>query len=207
MGHRFIFFFLFFCVNIQAQKYNKAVILHHDGTQLECLARLPSMYDKTVKFKMDEKGKVQKMKGEDIKSVSYFLRGNNTLELEYLRYTTFFEMNNNRQNLFTSEWIEVLVRGDMTLYYIQDASRSGQRKSFSYHYLVKKEHEKYATEIAYLRYRNGFLIYRMEAEDFFADVPDIEKKIDNREDGYTAKDIVNIVQEYNTLKQAMLNAQ
>jgi len=147
------------------------------------------------------------MKSKDIKSVCYYLRGDRTLELEYLRYTSYFEMSYNWQNVFAAEWIEVLVRGDISLYFIQETSRSGQRKTFSYHYYVKKENEAYATEIAYVKYKNGFLIYRMEEGDYFADTPEIEKKIANKEEGYSAKDIVNIVKEYNTLKKTISNAQ
>ena len=205
MVYRLVFFFIVFCVNVQAQKFLKAVIFQHDGTQINCLARLPSMYEKTVRFKVDNNSKVQKVKGEDVKSVRYYLRGNNTLELEYLRYTSFFEISNNMQNDFTTEWVEVLVRGDMMLYFIQEASRSGQRKSYIYRYFVKRKNDDYATEIAYIRYKNGFLIYRMEADDFFADAPEIEKKIKNGEEGYSAKDIVSIVQEYNAFKKNVSN--
>jgi len=205
MVHRLFFFLIFFCANVQAQKFLPAVIYQHDGTQVNCLARLPAMYEKTVRFKMDDNSKVQKLRGEDVRSVTYSLRGNNTLEIEYLRYTSVFETGYNMQNEFTTDWIEVLVRGEMMLYFIQEASRSGQRKSYTYHYLVKKENDDFATEIAYLRYKNGFLIYRMEAGDYFADAPEIDKKIKNREEGYSAKDIVNIVQEYNAFKKTVYN--
>ena len=200
--HGLILFFVFFCINVQAQKYIKAVIFQQDGAQINCMARLPAMFEKNIRFKTDDNRKIQKMKGEEIKSVCYYLRGNNTLEIEYIRYISHFEMSSNMQYASATEWIEVLVRGDMMLYFTQEASRSGQRKAFTYHYYVKKENENYATEIAYLRYRNGFLIYRMEAGDYFSDAPEIEKKIENREEGYTAKDIVNIVKEYNNFKLA-----
>ena len=202
MVHRLFFVLIFFCVNVQAQKFIKAVIFKHDGTQINCLASLPVM-ETTVRFKIDNNSKTQKIKSKDIKSIFYYLRGNETLEMEYLRYTSMFEMTNDRQNVFAAEWMEVLVRGDMTLYYIQEASRSGQRKTIIYHYFVKRENDEYATEIAYVRYNNDFLIYKMEADDFFADVPEIEKKIKSRKEGYLAKDIVNIVREYNTLKNSI----
>ena len=207
MGHRLVFFLIFFCVNVQAQKFLKAVIFQHDGTQINCLARLPVMSEKTIRYQIDNNSKTQKMRSKDIRSICYFLRGNKTLEIEYLRYVSFFEMSYNMHQVSAAEWIEVLERGDMTLYFTQETARSGQRKSFTYHYYVKRENEEHATEIAYLRYRNGFLIYRMETGDYFADAPDLEKKIENREEGYTAKDIVDIVKEYNMLKSNNLNAQ
>jgi hypothetical protein len=168
------------------------------------MACLPVM-ETAIKYKIDQNSKVQKMKSKDIKSVCYYLKGNKTFEIEYLRYTSIFEMNNNIQDVFAAEWIEVLEHGDMSLYSIQEASRSGQRKSYIYHYLVKRENEDFATEIAYVRYKNDFLIYRMEASDYFSDAPDIERKIENREEGYSAKDIVNIVKEYNSYKKTISN--
>ena len=207
MVYRFIFLLFFFCVNVQAQKNLKAVIIQQDGTQINCMARLPVMSEKTIRYKIDNNSKTQKMKSKDIKSVCYYLRGGKTLELEYLPYVSFFEMIYNWEEVFAAEWIEVLERGDMALYFTQETSRSGQRKSYTYHYYVKRENEEYATEIAYVRYKNDFLIYRMEAGDYFSDAPEIEKKIENREEGYTAKDIVSIVREYNTYKKSITNAQ
>ena len=203
MVHRLIIFLVFFCVNVQAQRFIKAVIFQHDGTQINCLARLPDASEKTIRFKIDENSKTQKLKSKDIKTVCYYLSGDKTLEIEYLRYISFFEMSYIRQEVFAAEWVEVLVRGDMMLYYILESSLSGQRKYNVYHYYVKRENEEYATEIAYVRYVKDFLIYRMEAGDYFADAPEIERKIDYREEGYTPKDIVNIVQEYNAFKKSI----
>jgi len=205
MVRRFIFFFLIFCVNVQAQKYLKAVITQHDGTHINCLAKLPDMSETGIRYKMDDHSKTQKIKSKDVKSVCYYLRGDKTFEIEFIRYISFFEMSYYRQQqVSAAEWIEVLERGDMTLYFTQETSRTGQRKTFIYHYFVKRENEDYATEIAYVRSKNGFLIYRMEAGDYFSDTPGLEKKIENRDEGYTAKDILNIVKEYNTLKKQQM---
>jgi len=205
MDHRIFFFLIFFCGSIQAQQFYNAVIIQHDSTKIECLARMPSsMLDsKTISFKMDDKSKAQKIQSKDIKTISYFDRFTKTLELEYIRFTSFLVKNNNRKNMFASEWMEVLVRGKMMLYVIQETSgSSNKRNTFFYYYFVKRENEDYATEIAYLRYKNDFLIYRMEIGNYFYDVPDLEGKIKNREEGYSAKDIVDIVREYNTLQKA-----
>jgi len=201
MGIRLIFFLILFCGSIQAQTFYNAVIIQHDGTQIECLARLPSaMVDtKSISIKMNDKSKTQKIKSKDIKTISYFDRGKKIIEIEYNRYTSYLEISNNQKNMFASEWMEVLVRGNMMLYIIKETSSySEKRKSYFYHYYVKRKNEDFATEIAYVRYKNDFLIYRMEAGDYFYDAPDIERKIENREEGYTAKDIVDIVKEYNT---------
>ena len=205
MNHRLIFFLIFFCGNVQAQAFLNAVIFLHDSTQIACLARLPVMSEKYIKFKIDNNSKTQKIKSKDIKTVCYFLRGKKIVEIEYIRSESFFEMDNTRQNVFSPEWIEVVVRGPMMLYVIEETSRSGQRKSSIYHYFVKRENEEFATEIAYIRHKNGFLIYKMETGDYFANTPDIEKKIENGEEGYTAKDIINIVKEYNTLQETISN--
>ena len=203
MVHRLIFFLTFFCVSVQAQKNYNAVIFQHDGTQINCTARLPTMFENTIKFKIDNNGKFKKMKSKDIKTICYFLRGDKTIELEYLQYYSLFKKNNIEQDLSDTEWLEVVVNGHMTLYVSKEVSRGGQSKSSAYHYFVKRENEEIATEIAYVRYSNGFLIHRMEIEDYFADAPGIEEKIKNKEEGYTAKEIINIVTEYNAFRKTV----
>ena len=203
MFPRLFIFLFFFCGYVQAQTFHKVVIFQHDGTQIDGLAKLPAFMSdsKTISFKMDNSSKTQKMKSNDIKTICYYLRDKKILEIEYIRYLSFFDVSNNWQNVSAPEWIEVLVRGDMMLYVIKETSRNGQRKSTIYHYFVKRENEEFATEIAYVRYKGDFLIYRMEAGDYFANTPEIERKITRREEGYSAKDIVNIVNEYNSLKK------
>jgi len=206
MVRRIIFFLFLFCGSVHAQTFYNAIIIKHDGTQIECLARLPSaMFDtKNISFKMNDNSKTQKMKSNDIKTITYFDRSKKIIEIEYNRYTSYLEISNNRKNMFASEWMEVLVRGKMMLYVIQETSGSSEkRKSFFYHYYVKRENEDFATEIAYVRYKNDFLIYRMEIGNYFSNAPDIERKIENREEGYTAKDIIDIVTEYNTLQKTI----
>ena len=204
MDIRFIFFLVFFCGSIQAQTFYNAVIIKHDGTQLECLARLPSaMIDtKNISFKLNDASRTQKMKSKDIKTIIYFDRGKKIIELEYIRYTSYLEISNNRKNMFSTEWMEVLLRGPMMLYIIKETSGfSEKNKSYFYHYYVKRENEDFATEIAYIRYKNDFLIYRMEIGNYFSDAPEIERRIENKEEGYLAKDIIEIVAEYNNLQK------
>jgi len=203
-----IFISTFFCGSVQAQNntFLNAVIVQHDGTQINCFAQFPSMSDsKTIRYKIDNSRRTQKIKSKDIKTVRYYLRNGDTVEIEYLRYMSFIEMSHNKQSVFAPEWLEVMVRGQLMLYVIQEvSSRSNiQRRSVTYHYYVKRENEDVATEIAYVRHRSGFLIYRMEAENYFANAPDIQEKIDRRVDGYTAKDIISIVEEYNTVRQTI----
>ena len=208
MVRRIVFFLFLFCGSVNAQTFYNAIIIQHDGTKIECLARLPSaMVDtKNITFKMSEFGKAQKIKSTDIKTITYFDRSKKIIEIEYNRYTSYLEISNNRKNMYASEWMEVLVRGNMMLYVIQETTGSTEkRKTFFYHYYVKRENEDYATEIAYVRYKNDFLIYKMEAGNYFSDAPDIERKIENREEGYSAKDIIDIVTEYNNLKKTAYN--
>ena len=208
MVRRIIFFFFLFCGSVQAQTFYNAIIIQQDGSKIECFARLPSaMVDtKNISFKMSEFAKAQKMKSADIKTITYFDRDKKIIEIEYNRYTSYLEISNNRKNMFASEWMEVLVRGNMMLYVIQETTGSSEkRKTFFYHYYVKRENEAYATEIAYVRFRNDFLIYRMEVGNYFSDAPDIEQKIENREEGYSAKDIIDIVTEYNNRKKTAYN--
>jgi len=203
---RLIFLFILFCVKSHAQNntFNNALIIKHDGTQIECLARYPDMSDsKAIRYKLDKNSKTQRMKSNDIKTVRYLLRNNKVIEIEYHRYVSFFEMRGTgRKNVFAPEWLEVLVRGHLMLYVIEEiplnSGRQRKTKSIQYHYYCKKENEEFASEIAYVLYKSGFLIYRMEEGDYFTNAPDIAKKIENREEGYTAKDIISIVEEYNS---------
>ena len=198
MVHRIVILLIFFCANVQAQRFHEAVIVKNDGMQISCLARLPNRSGQNIRFKFDFLMRPNKMNFRYIHSVRYELGNGKTLELEYLSFFHFFEKNNNRQNIPAPEWLEVLERGDLTLYVIREISGRRRRQYIAYHYFVKRENDAYATEIAHVRHDGDFIIYSMEPGNFFAAAPHIEEKIRNREYDYRATDIVDIVREYNS---------
>jgi len=197
---------IFFCGNVGAQvnTFRPAVIVQHNSTQIECLAKYPAMSNsKVIIYKIDNNSKTQKMKSDDIKMVRYFHKGDKTVEKEFLPYISFFDMSKGRQNHFDPLWMDVLVRGRTTLYVTEEIIKSsrGQRQSTTYHYYCKRENEEFASKIAYVSYRNSFLVNRIEVGEYFADASEISEKIENKIEGYSAKDIISIVEEYNEKKQ------
>jgi len=203
MRNKLIFLLVFFCTSVGAQinTFRSAVIVRHNSTQIECLAKYPAISNsKVIKYKIDNNSKTQKMKSSDIKTVRYFHKGDKIVEKEFLPYISTFDMTKNKQNHFDPLWMDVLVRGRMTLYVTEEIFKSsrGQRQSTTYHYYCKRENEEFASKIAYVSYRNSFLVNRIEADEYFSDASDISEKIENRAEGYSAKDIIAIVEEYNS---------
>jgi len=195
-----LLFCVFFFINLNAQinKYYSALIIQHDGTQIECFAKYPSMLNsKIIKFKTDQNSKTFTMKSAEIKTVRYFLKDNKTIEKEFLGHISSFDMNKN----FAPVWMDVLAQGQVTLYSTKEISKSskGLHTFITYHYYCKRENEKFATKIAYVSSRNNFLVHKIMANEYFADTPDILEKIENKVDGYSAKEIMAIIEEYNRI--------
>jgi len=207
MNNKWICILIFFCASVDAQinTFSPALIVQHDSIQIVCLANYPAMSNsKIIKYKVDNNSKTQTVKSAEIKMIWYFRKDDKTLEKEYLPYISSFNTGKNRQKQFDPLWMDVLVRGLITLYLTEEISKGsrGQRKIVTHHYYCKRENEKFATKIAYVSDRNGFLVHRMEAGDYFSDAPDISEKIENKEDVYSAKDIIAIVEKYNAAMQS-----
>jgi len=194
---------MFLCGSINAQinkyKYYPTVIVLHNGTQVEGFAKFPSSpHSKTIKFKTDKAYKKQKMKSEEIKTIRFFLKGDKTLEFEYLSYISSHSMEKGTQKLSDPIWMEVLIRGSMTLYSEEVTRKSPHKRTIVYHYYyAKRENENVATEIADTHFGYEFHKY---AYTYFTDNPSISEKIKNKEKGYSAENIRAIIEEYNAGK-------
>jgi len=192
---------IFLCENTVAQMnvFRPAVIVRHDGTQIACQARYPSANNaKEIHYKTAEKGATLKMKSTDIKTIRYFLKDDKVVEKEYIPYLNAVELERGRQNFAEPAWMDVLVRGKMTLYVrIVNQIYSQGRSMTYYYYYCKRENEKAASEISYTNYNDGSQIFRNYAFQFFSDHPTLSEKIKNNERGYTARFIEDIVREYN----------
>lgn len=74
--------FMLLCGNVDAKKkkFYPAIIAKQDGTQIECLAQYPDQVNsKEIKYKANKDSKSQKMKGEEIKAIRYFIKEDNGL--------------------------------------------------------------------------------------------------------------------------------
>jgi len=206
MRNFLIFIIILLCgsINAQINTFRPSVIIKKDGTQIECLAKYPATsFSDIINYKIGENGNLQKMKSNEIKTVRYFLKDDKTVEKELLPYINLFDKNKDKQNYFTPMWMEVVVRGKVTLYASEETSKTsrGQTTSKTFHFYCKRDNEEYASRIAYISQRGSFSVYKMEAENYFADSPEITQKIKDETEGFLAKDIINIVKEYNAEKQ------
>jgi len=192
---------IFLCENTVAQMnvFRPAIIVKHDGTQIECQAKYPNTNNaKEIHYKIAENGATQKMKSAEIKTIRYFLKDDKVVEKEYILYLNAAEIERGRQNYAEPAWMDVLVRGKMTLYLrIVNQIYSRGRSMTYYYYYCRKENEKAASEISYTNYNDGSQLFRNYAHQFFSDHPTLSEKIKNNERGYTARFIEDIVKEYN----------
>jgi hypothetical protein len=166
---------------------------------MECQAKYPNTNNaKEINYKIGENGKTQKMKSADIKTIRYFLKDERVVEKVYIPYLNSAEIERGRQNLSEPAWMDVLVRGKMTLYLrIVNQIYSRGRSMTYYYYYCKRENESVASEIAYTNYMDGSQSLRDYTPKYFSDHPIISEKIKNNERGYTARFIEAIVKEYN----------
>jgi len=205
MRNNLIYTFIFLCgsINAQINTFRPSVIIKNNGSQIECIAKYPaSSYSDFINYKINENGKILKMKSDEIKTIRYILKDDKSIEKELLPYINLLDKNKDKPDCFAPMWMEVLVRGSVTLYATEEISKAsrGQTTSKTFHFYCKREHEEHASRIAYISQRGNFNVYKMEADKYFADSPDISQKIKDEIEGYLAKDIVNIVKEYNAEK-------
>jgi len=192
---------IFICENTLSQinVFRSAVIVRHDGTQIECQARYPGTNNaKEINYRTAENGSTQKMKSAEIKTIRYFLNDGKVVEKEYIPYLNSAEIERDRQNEAEPAWMDVLVRGKMTLYLRTVNQIYSRGRSMTYYYYCRKENDKLASEISYTNYSDGSQIFRTYAYQFFSDHPTISEKIKNNERGYTARFIEDIVKEFNS---------
>jgi len=119
------------------------------------------------------------------------------VEKEYIPYLNAAEIERDRQNYAEPAWMDVLVRGKMTLYLRIVNQIYSRGRSMTYYYYCRKENEKAASEISYTNYNDGSQLFRNYTHQFFSDHPTISEKIKNSEIGYAARFIEDIVKEYN----------
>jgi hypothetical protein len=192
---------IFLCGKTVAQinVFRPAVIIKHDGAQIECQAKYPNTGNaKEINYKIGENGATQKMKSADIKTIRYSLKDDKKKKKVFIPYLNAAEIERGRQNYSEPAWMDVLVRGKMTLYLrIVNQIYSRGRSITYYYYYCKKENESVASEIAYTNYMDGSQSFHHYAPKYFSDHAALSEKIKNNEKGYTARFIEAIVKGYN----------
>jgi hypothetical protein len=182
-----------------AYAYHPAIIFLHDGTQKEGLVEAPKFNAKSVNFKTDGSSKAQKIKTDDIKTIRFITENDGKVEMDAVRVNV--PPGNNpfiRRPLF----LEVVERGPVTLYYVKIRNISSNAVYDQSFYYCKIESEKIAMFTFYDLAPGSITdpFRKTVGPQIFADNPEIVEKIRNKEKGYTHKDIVKIVREYNAVK-------
>jgi hypothetical protein len=190
---------IFLCGNTVAQinVFRPAVIVKHNGAQMECQAKYPNAGNaKEITCKTDKDDKILKMKSAEIKTIRYSLKDDKVVEKVYIPYLNSVEIEKGKQNYSEPAWMDVLVRGKMTLYLRVVNQIYSKGRSFTYYYYYcKRENEEVASEIAYTNFRDGSQNFHTYAPKYFSDHTTISEKIKNNENGYTARYIEAIVEE------------
>jgi len=195
--------------NIEAKKkFIPAIFFLHDGTQIECFSReIWSLKANEIPYKESKKSNVKIMKSVDIKTILYMYNDGKVSEWDYCSVISIHSLSRGIEKI-EPLWLNVKTRGIVTLY--ENTSFVKERYGRD-SYIVKKVYSYYCIredEIAasnILAYQSDHIFPKL-ASDYFSDSPEISKNILQKVKGYEAKDIVEIVFEYNSEKLAKINS-
>jgi hypothetical protein len=194
---------MFLCGNAVAQfnVFRSAVIGKHDGTHIACQAKYPNTNNaKEINYRIGNNGRTQKMKSADIQTIRYFLKDDRVIEKVFIPYLNAVEIERGGQKYSEPAWMDVLVRGKMTLYLRTVKQIYSRGRSFTYYYFYcQRENESVATEVACTNFRDGSQFFHNYVHRYFSDHPSIPENIKNNVKGYAANHIEAIVREYNNL--------
>lgn len=107
------------CGSVDAKKKRiyPAIIAKQDGALVECLAEYPDKVDaKTIKYKANKDSKTQKMKSDEIKAIRFFLENDNIIEMDRYPAISWKNTWKGKQKYSDPVWLNVLMRGSVTLY-------------------------------------------------------------------------------------------
>ena len=173
--------------------YEPATIFLHNDTQLEGFVEWPNVDARSVNFRADRSSRVQRVSSNDIRLIRFLREDGNFLDIERVQVNASVTNNPLRRWHFLS----VVERGPVTLYYIVVRNVSRSHVTNIPHYFAKREGEAVAQ---YMWYNQAGVLndpFRRIGSNFFETNPSISEKIRNKEEGYTHRDIVQIVREYN----------
>ncbi len=152
------------CGNANAQLFStfrSAVIVRRDSTEIKCFAQYPfTPHCKTIKFKTGRDEKPQQIESGEIIAIRYVV----VEEKEYLPYISLCNRRKGRREYSGPVWMDVLERGPETLYYTRKThSDSRGRKTVTYCYYCKREHEDIPVEITHTTRSGGYSVDELKA--------------------------------------------
>jgi hypothetical protein len=179
-----------------ADKFDNGKIIFTDG-KLRTGFVETFMGDDFVRFKSSKDAEAEKIPSENIKTIVYLEDDGKTTEIEYDRIKVYLGWKQTRISNFG--WYQVIVRGIATLYekgtVLQGTISNPNSKAGFQDYFVMRDGEPAAKMIANIAGANNNQTYRAKAPAYFADYPELAKKIESKE--YTWKDLMTSVKEYN----------
>jgi hypothetical protein len=202
---------LFFAMSATAyaNDFIKAKLIYSNGTLLECYANfINDPYQKTISYKLTLESKKQEVKSTELKKIVFY---ENTDSAEFELITAYRILGSKPSDPC---WMINLVSGYTKLYCIYSAGYVHNKGILStgaikwesmpdsYMFVCIRPDEPYATIISHVE-KGGLTInantgFKKQAAKYFSDYPELAAKIDNRE--YTYKEIVQVVEFYNTWK-------
>lgn len=168
---------LLLSVSGMAAKFYPAKIILKDGTVLTGFAA----HGKDIKFKETEKGKTKEYKSDDLKSAIYTIKNDSVQEFDRM------VMYSGKKKI--NSWMQVVIRGKVTLYTYTYYTANSKAKSWG----CWREGELFVTILK----DSGSILnsYKKEVTTYFSDNADLSRKI--KDDTYKSKDLELIVKEYN----------
>lgn len=155
------FFFLFFIIPfLSFAEYSTGSIVLNDGSKLIGLVKNPDYNDSKIKFKLNEKADVQKIKIEDVKDFQ-IVNENNEIE----NYSTIYLATN---KLFNPKEIaieknksfaKVIKKGRISVYSCSFTriGNSGKSRHNITEYYLQRENDNFAFSIGYLSTEFNFM--------------------------------------------------
>jgi hypothetical protein len=189
-----------------AKEYYDAEIFYLDGSSRVGLAdMIEDGGDKTIEFKSEENAAIEIIESDRLSKIVYTIDGE---KYEYNRLKVYTGW---KQEDTTDEagWLQLVQKGIATLYINQTVMYSrnqyGQATgsaTFKDYYIIR-EGEIAAKLIATISSFNNNQTFKAKAPLYFADYPDLAKKIKNKT--YTWKDLFEVVDIYNEWAEQQIN--
>lgn len=194
------------------QRFNKAKIYFADGKVMEGFIDIPkNPYDKTIEFKKNENDKKTTLSSDQLKSLVFSI--DDSTQYEFVWEVTKKPVTKTKYKMQDPAWLSVLVKGPATLYAAGQSykvTKKGQliiRGSWSggmppdTHFFLKRDGEENPVWVAFYSPSTVALdfTFRYWTERYFADYPELVKRIHNKE--FKVLQIAEVVNAYNSWKR------
>ncbi len=173
--------------------YHKAEITYKDGRTITAKAKMVGTYSKYLVLQGSNGEEESKIESEKLSKVKYFLE-KDEWEYHFLKVYRGWAQKRTKGPM----WLEVVRLGTANLYVVHSQLQSGGN-SFSaatfHDYYCIREGEPAAKLVSAVSSMNNNQTFRAKAALYFADHPDLSKKIKSKE--YKWKDLETVVDIYN----------